>query len=80
MPYLVREGRVHVDEMSCPRDAGELNYAITRLCQWYLKETKGKYTDYNTIIGALESAKLEFYRRAVAVYEDTKIAENGDVY
>jgi len=31
-------------------------------------------------IGALECAKLELYRRVAAPYEDTKIAENGDVY
>jgi hypothetical protein len=27
----------------------------------------------------LESVKLEFYRRAVAAYEDNKIVENGDI-
>jgi len=27
----------------------------------------------------LEAAKLELYRRQVAVYEDAKIFENGDV-
>ena len=31
------------------------------------------------MIGALESAKLELYRRSIALYEDTKIKENGDV-
>jgi len=31
------------------------------------------------VLGALECAKLEFYRRLVAVYEDVKIRENGDV-
>ena len=30
--------------------------------------------------GALESAKLEFYRRVVAPYEDEKMNLNGDVY
>jgi hypothetical protein len=30
--------------------------------------------------GVLETAKLEFYRRLAASYEDEKIAENGDVY
>jgi len=34
----------------------------------------------NAIIGALECAKLELYRRVAAPYEDDKIAENGDVY
>ena len=30
--------------------------------------------------GALECAKLEFYRRVVSKYEDQKILDNGDVY
>ena len=34
----------------------------------------------NAIIGALECAKLELYRRVAAPYEDDKIIENGDVY
>jgi len=31
-------------------------------------------------LGAIECAKLEFIRRVVSPYEDTKIASNGDVY
>ena len=30
--------------------------------------------------GVVECVKLEFYRRAVAAYEDEKCKENGDVY
>lgn len=30
--------------------------------------------------GAIEAAKLEFYRRVVAPYEDQKLLDNGDVY
>lgn len=60
---------------------GELNYAITEMINWYLAEvTDSLYADYNAIVGVLECAKLEFYRRAVAKYEDEKIMENGDVY
>ena len=32
------------------------------------------------ILGAVECAKLELYRRAVVPYEKKKIKENGDVY
>lgn len=57
--------------------SGELNYAITLL----LLGTGPKcYEDYNRLIGVLECVKLEFYRRAVAPYEDKKKEENGDVY
>lgn len=36
-------------------------------------------TEYD-ILGVLEGAKLELYRRKIALYEDIKIKENGDVY
>jgi len=55
---------------------GELNYIITRM----LKESYPlRYFNLNRAVGVLECAKLEFYRRVVAPYEDTKIEENGDV-
>lgn len=59
---------------------GQLNYAITQLCRNFLATSDKKYADYNSIVGVLESAKLEFYRRAVSIYEDKKRDENGDVY
>ncbi len=37
------------------------------------------YGDHNEIVGILECAKMEFYRRMTAPYEDKKIKENGDV-
>ena len=62
-----------------PFTPGELNYLITTLLHEWSKNIKG-YTAYNTIIGILECAKQEFYRRIVAPYEDEKILENGDVF
>jgi len=54
---------------------------VTKLClEWISKQTAEGYTTYNEVVGVLECAKLEMYRRAVAPYEDEKIAENGDVY
>jgi hypothetical protein len=38
------------------------------------------YRILNNAVGAAESAKTEFQRRIVGPYEDSKIAENGDVY
>jgi len=32
------------------------------------------------MLGSVEAAKLEIYRRLIAPYEDTKIKENGDVF
>ncbi len=55
---------------------GELNYVITRL----LKEIYPlKYFHINKAIGVLECAKLEYYRRVAAPYEDLKIKGSGDV-
>jgi hypothetical protein len=60
--------------------AGELNYMITMLCLDYLKQTGYSYSTLNSIVGALECAKQEFYRRAAVPYEDIKMRQNGDVY
>ncbi len=55
---------------------GELNYIITKL----LKEIYPlKYFHINKAIGVLECAKLEYYRRVAAPYEDSKIKDSGDV-
>lgn len=66
---------------------GILNYCITRLIQACYKSVRGvslnsnslSYSDYNSAIGVLECAKMEFYRRRAAPYEDEKLSENGDV-
>jgi hypothetical protein len=42
--------------------------------------TDYNYQRLNDALGALEGAKLEFYRRVVVPYEDWKMTENGDVY
>jgi hypothetical protein len=55
---------------------GELNYVLTKL----LKEIYPlRYFHINKAIGVLECAKLEYYRRVAAPYEDKKIQETGDV-
>ncbi len=81
MPYIKPADR---DELLVPQTPGELNWKITTLCLEFLDQRQGSgpagYGEYNEIVGILECAKLEFYRRAVASYEDRKIKENGDVY
>jgi len=59
--------------------AGDLNYIITCISNIYLNECGECYKTYNEIIGVLECAKLEYYRKNVAIYENKKIKENGDV-
>lgn len=81
MPYIKQHNRTRFNCVlkEIPKDAGELNYLITMLCHEYVTENGQNYQTYNDIIGALEGAKLELYRRKVSSYEDQKIAENGDV-
>jgi hypothetical protein len=80
MPYIKREARVRIaNNGGFPSTWGEVNYFITALLVDRLGENP-KYADFNAAIGALECAKLELYRKMVAVYEDKKCAENGDVY
>lgn len=81
MPYIKQERRYEIDELGVPPDnAGELNYLFTTIGLRYLSHKGIKYQHLNDIVGALEGAKLELYRRVAGPYEDTKIEENGDVY
>lgn len=60
---------------------GELNYVITDLLMKALEDGGGvSYTRINALVGVLECAKMELYRRVAAPYEDKKKEENGDVY
>jgi len=79
MPYIKPEAREALTSLS-PSSAGELNYSITLLVKEYLETLGESYQTYNDIIGALECAKLELYRRKISGYEDVKIKDNGDVY
>jgi len=83
MPYIEQPRRSALDNRELqdvqPLSAGELNYAVTRLCLAYLHHHGLRYDTLNAIVGALECAKIEFSRRIVAPYEETKMKLNGDV-
>jgi len=93
MPYITQRKRAELDEsiqllandinaMKLGEDnntEGNMNYAITKL----LISVYGpnwRYRHINDVVGVLECAKLEFYRRAAAPYETQKSFEEGDVY
>lgn len=83
MPYIKEEDRQRIlAEFGNAEifNAGELNFLITRILNDYLEAHTTSYAIFNEVIGVLECAKLELYRRKLAAYEDRKIAENGDVY
>jgi len=87
MPYIKQEDRTkweriinevvgELEKLDLKDVEGNLNYFITSI----LKKTyQPKYFNYNRAMGLLECIKQEFYRRQIAVYEDEKIKENGDV-
>jgi hypothetical protein len=92
MPYIIPEKRhaldQHIDsllnairELECDEDVdntgGNLNYIITRLLVRVYGN--GGYADRAEAISVLECAKLEFYRKHLAAYEDQKEFENGSV-
>lgn len=90
MPYISKQSRAQfstelaslIYRLHQNPEIGNLNYVITTLCDAYLDfhDRGPKYADLNAVIGVLESAKLELYRRRVAPYEDQKRQENGDAY
>jgi len=81
MPYITQDRRdcLYMNKLP-PANAGELSYMITQRITEYLASHPNSYQTMNDVIGALEGAKLEFYRRVVVPYEDQKRAEHGDVY
>jgi hypothetical protein len=80
MPYIKEVDREFLGCDTVPRTSGELNYCITELLLSYLGRSAGDYSAMNEIMGALECAKQEFYRRVMVPYENAKMEQNGDVY
>lgn len=79
MPYVPQYDRKELQVRS-PKTPGELNYVITTIILDYIEDHTKNYETLNSVVGALECAKLELYRRLIAPYEDSKIEQNGDVY
>ena len=86
MPYIKNEAtkdsisKLMEEVVTTITNPGDLNYAITSLINQYYKDIGHSYVAINDIIGSLECAKAEFYRRVAVPYEEEKIKENGDVY
>lgn len=75
MPYIVK-----ADRGKKPLNAGQLNYHLTMVMLWYLKQKGESYQTYNDILGVLTAMQFEIYRRKIAPYEDKKCRENGEVF
>lgn len=84
MPYISSVIREEMDGFlnlgAKPIEIGVVNYLITKIINHQIKHQHESYKTYNELIGVLECAKLELYRRVVSEYENKKASENGDVY
>lgn len=91
MPYIKQEDKpVYETGIQALTDAfaavgagdGDLNYVLTSVALAWLTyhQPPYGYALRGRVLLALEAAKLEYYRRVMAPYEDDKIEENGDVY
>ena len=91
MPYIKAEKREPLDpaidlllnalrelESDDPSNdmGGNLNYVITRLLH---RCYSTKYSEMAQAVSVLEMAKLEYYRKVAAPYENQKEFENGSV-
>ncbi len=80
-PYIKPERRSAIQVLGeTPTTPGELNFAITVLLLRYMRLKGKSYGTFNDILGALDAAAREFYRRVVENYEEEKRAQNGDVF
>lgn len=87
MPYIQEKDKTELDhsidqiinKLNDENLDGKLNYIITRIISGAYNIQEPKYSKINDIVGVLECAKLEFYRRIAIPYEDQKIKLNGDV-
>jgi hypothetical protein len=88
MPYIDGERRKDFDqdigrlvaklEGLSGWQSGEVNYCLSKII-WNLWEMTPNYSMGNSLVGVLECAKQEFYRRMLAPYEDKVQMCNGDI-
>lgn len=80
MPYIEQGVRASLDDGRGALKPGELNYKVSKAVNDYFAMRGLSYTVINEVIGALECAKMEVYRKLAANYEDRKEIENGTVW
>ena len=86
MPYIEPHRRKAIDPLLEPLlkevhelPPGELNYIVTKI-MINAMPSYTRYTAINELIGVLECAKLEFFRRVAVDHEEGVRWYNGDVY
>jgi hypothetical protein len=84
MPYIESERRKFLESRTYKEllglvmdmEIGDMNFIISNMV-WLRFMKAPSYSTGNALVGVLESAKLEFYRKQLAVYEDMAIQRNG---
>lgn len=84
MPYIHPDRRELFDDplaeiASNVMTEGEFNYCVYKLATLITARMGESYDVLSMCGSAMEHAKLEWYRRRVAPYEDMKIEQNGDI-
>lgn len=85
MPYIADNKKRKIFDENIERcitfcdSAGDLTYCFYKFMMLYVKRFGLSFSIWTHCISALESAKLEYYRRHMSKYEDEKIIDNGDV-
>ena len=84
MPYIPAEKREILDPFLTQlalevETQGELNYCIYKLSSLLINRIGERYDTLSLCSSAMEHAKLEWYRRRLAPYEDQKIVQHGDI-
>lgn len=90
MPYITENKRAHLNELindivnilNEQNNDGKIDGSVNFIISTILENVYNKqgYDGINRGVGVLECAKLEFYRKVAAPYEDQKEFENGEVY
>jgi hypothetical protein len=82
VPYIKPKQRPPIDKALDAikiNDAGDLNYAMTRLCHKFIEMRGLKYETLALVTGVVQNVNQELYRRVAGPYEDAKAKENGDI-
>jgi hypothetical protein len=84
MPYLSEEARTRlIERLDADGNAmspAELNFVLCAFMLTYWEDLGPSYQALNDIIGAMDLAKAEFWRRVVVPYEAEKCDINGDIF
>jgi len=78
--YLKPEVRERLNNWEAPVNTSDLSYCIAILVKSYYMERVPNDDLHNSIVGALDNVKGEFFSKVVEPYNKQKQFENGDIW